>query len=69
MPDVVDADVDDDEGRLLVQDVFVEPGFEIGNAIAADPGADHFDLQIGIFFGKLFFGERDVAARRRRRPA
>ena len=61
MPDVVDADVNDDDVGLLREDVAVEPGEEVGHPVAADPGADHLGGRGGDLFGERLGSERDVA--------
>ena len=52
VPNVVDANVDNDEGGLLGEDIFFEAALEIGNLVAADTCADDFDAEVLVFFGQ-----------------
>ena len=61
MPDVVDANVNDDDIGLAGEDVAVEPGEEVGHPVAGDSGADHLRGRGGDFFGERLPGERHVA--------
>src|SRR5262249_18079373 len=61
VPDIVDADVDDDDGRLLGENVFLEASLQVRNAIAADAGADDGDVEIGVLFLHVVLDEGDVA--------
>ena len=48
MPDVVDADVDEDDGGFFLQHVLVETLLAISNFMATNAGADKFDVEIGV---------------------
>jgi hypothetical protein len=63
MPHVVDADVDDDEGRLLGQDVALEALLEVGDLVAADAGVEDLDAQVLAVLRQRVLDEGDVALR------
>jgi hypothetical protein len=61
VPDVVDADVDHDDGGLLVEDVLLEAGLEVGHLVAADARVDGRDAEALEALVDAFLGEGDVA--------
>ena len=63
MPDVVDADVDEDDGGLFLQHVLVETLLAISNFMATDASTDKFDVEIGVGLGDGLGAEGDVATR------
>ena len=63
VPDVVDADVDEDDGGLFLQHVLVETLLAISNFMATDASADKFDVEIGVGLGDGLGAEGDVATR------
>ena len=50
MPDIIDADVDEDDGGLLGEDIFFEAFLEVGDLVAADAGAEDLDAEVGVLF-------------------
>src|SRR5579862_1929503 len=48
VPDVVDADADRDEIRLLVEYVALESRDHVRRLVPADPGVDHLDVLLRI---------------------
>ena len=68
VPDVVDADVDDHDGRLLRQHVLVQAGLQVGHLVAADAGADDFEVEVLVLLVEFIPDERDDSPWGRRRP-
>ncbi len=50
MPNVVDADIDDDERRLAAQHVLFQSALQIRHLIAADAGIEGLDAEVFVFF-------------------
>ena len=61
MPDVVDSDVDKNNGGLFLQDVLVETLLAVGDLVSAYAGSDHFDIEIGVRFGNGRGTQGDIA--------
>ena len=64
VPDVVDADVDEDDGGLFLQHVLVETLLAISNFMATDASTDKLDVEIGVGLGDGLGAEGDVATGR-----
>ena len=63
MPDVVDADVDENDGRFFGDYVFFKSRLKVGNFIAADSGADDFNSKIWVRGGDRIFDESNITTR------
>ena len=63
VPDVVNADVDEDDGGLFLQHVLVETLLAIRNFMATDASTDELDVEIGVGLGDGLGTEGDVATR------
>ena len=61
MPDIIDPDVNDDERRFTGQDIFFQTSLQIRNFIAADPGTDHFQFQVGMLLSQCLADQTDIA--------
>src|SRR5690554_5430389 len=62
MPNVVDADVDHDVGRVVSQHVTFEACLQIRHLVATDAGADHLDLPVRVTLPQRVFDDADVTA-------
>ena len=61
MPDVVDSDVDKNNGGLFLQDILVETLLAVGDLVPADAGSDYFDIEIGVCLGNGRGTQGDIA--------
>ena len=63
VPDVVNANVDEDDGGLFLQHVFVETLLAISNFMATDASTDQLDIEVRVGLGNGLGTEGDVATR------
>ena len=63
VPDVVNANVDEDDGGLFLQHVFVETLLAISNFMATDASTDQLDIEVRVGLGNDLSTEGDVATR------
>jgi hypothetical protein len=60
MPDVVDPDVDDDNGRFFVDHVLNKPTMKIGDFVTADSCADDLNAEVRIAGFELFLEQCNI---------
>ena len=63
VPDVVNANVDEDDGGLFLQHVLVETLLAISNFMATDASTDQLDVEVRVGLGNGLGTEGDVATR------
>ena len=63
VPDVVNANVDEDDGGLFLQHVLVETLLAISNFMATDASTDELDVEVRVGLGNGLGTEGDVATR------
>ena len=63
MPNVVDANVNDDQGWPLVENIPFQPKLQVRYFVSADAGSNDLDVAIRVQFCNFPFDDRDVALR------